>query len=73
MRRDPPVLLGRALAARERQLLNLLVAGKSRKEIAWELRLTGGTVNQYFDQIYAKTGVRGQVQIALWWDRRQAA
>ncbi len=51
-----------ALSAREIELLRLLAAGLSNREIAERLMITVGTVIWYFNHLYAKLGVRGRLE-----------
>ena len=54
------------LSARELELLRLVVAGRSNREIAAELFLALGTVKSHLHNIYQKMGVRSRTQaIAL--------
>jgi LuxR family maltose regulon positive regulatory protein len=50
------------LSAREIELLRLLAAGLSNREIAERLIITVGTVKWYFNHLYAKLGVRGRLE-----------
>ena len=51
------------LTPRERQVLNLLVSGKTSKEIATGLGLSVRTVEGYRARIYLKTGVSSVAQL----------
>lgn len=51
---------------REREILMLLGAGKSNREIAQTLYLTEGTVKNYVSQVLNRLGVRDRTQAALW-------
>jgi DNA-binding CsgD family transcriptional regulator len=53
-----------SLTNRERQVLQYLIAGKSRKEIAAEMHLSEDTVRSYLRSLYEKLGVRSQVEAA---------
>ncbi|MBN9501848.1 MAG: hypothetical protein BGO01_09785 [Armatimonadetes bacterium 55-13] len=53
------------LTAREVDILKLIAAGRSNKEIANELTLTEGTVKGYVSNILAKLGVQDRTQAAL--------
>ena len=59
---EPPV---EALSERELQVLRLLAAGASNKEIASALRLAEGTVKNHLTSILGKLGVRDRTQAAL--------
>ena len=54
------------LSVRENQVLKLIAAGKSNKEIAAELTLSVRTVERHVGSIYAKTGARGRVGAAAY-------
>jgi DNA-binding CsgD family transcriptional regulator len=53
-----------ALTAREMEVLRLLAAGLTNKEIAAELVLAPGTVHRHLVNIYAKIGARRRVDAA---------
>jgi LuxR family maltose regulon positive regulatory protein len=55
--RQEETLLLDPLSEREIQILKLIAAGLSNKEIAGELFLTVGTVKTYTHQLYGKLGV----------------
>ena len=73
MRRIPPAvavrlaerLPGRELTGRERDVLRLIVAGKSNKEIATALGLTEGTVKGYVNTMLDKLEVADRTQAAV--------
>ena len=50
------------LTLREQEILNLIIEGRSNKEIAQTLFITITTVKWYVNQIYRKLGVRSRVQ-----------
>jgi DNA-binding CsgD family transcriptional regulator len=52
------------LTAREVEVLGLLAAGRSTKDIARLLGLSPHTVERHVENIYAKTGARGRVEAA---------
>lgn len=54
------------LTAREFDILQLIAAGKSNKEIALSLHLTEGTVKGYVSSIFDKLGVADRTQAALY-------
>ncbi len=60
----PASLLG-SLTERERQTLDLVVAGASNKEIAQTLHLTESTVKFYMTNIMQKLQVRNRVEAAM--------
>lgn len=51
------------LTPREREVLTLLVAGRSNREIAADLVLSERTVARHVANMYEKTGVHGRVEI----------
>jgi LuxR family maltose regulon positive regulatory protein len=51
-----------ALSERELEVLKLIAAGKSNKEIAYELFLATGTVKKHTHNIYGKLGVQSRTQ-----------
>ncbi|GAA4536380.1 response regulator transcription factor [Amycolatopsis samaneae] len=53
------------LSPRERQVLALLGAGRSNREIGRELFLVEGTVKSYVSTILTRLGVRNRVQAAI--------
>ncbi len=57
------------LSRREGQIVQLLMAGKKNKEIAWDLHLTTGTVRVYLHHIFRKTGSKDRWELALWGQR----
>ncbi len=60
-----------ALSAREREVLELLTAGMSNKEIAAQLTISSNTVKFHLRTIYSKLGVRNRVQAMQAVGRRQ--
>ena len=54
------------LTPRELEILQLVLAGKTNKAIAHEVRISRRTVEFHLDNIYAKTGVRTRLMVALW-------
>jgi DNA-binding CsgD family transcriptional regulator len=59
----------RALSAREQQTLELLLEGRSDKEIASELGISRYTVNQYNKAIFHKAGVHSRSELLARWSR----
>jgi DNA-binding NarL/FixJ family response regulator len=57
----------RKLSFREKQLIKLVAQAKLNKEIAYELRLTEGTVKEYMHRIFLKTGCANRTALAMWW------
>lgn len=58
------------LTAREVEVLRLIVAGKSGREIAAELVLSPRTVERHIANIYRKTDTHGRAQLAVFAVRR---
>ena len=54
------------LSERERQLLTLLIQGRTNREIAAQLELSPKTVKRYFGELYRGLGVHGRVRLAMW-------
>lgn len=54
------------LTPRELEILQLLVAGKSNKEIAREVFISNKTVEFHLDHIYSKLGIRSRVLVGIW-------
>ena len=50
---------------REREIISLLMQGKSNQEIAQTLFLTVGTVKNYISQIYSKAGITDRAKAIL--------
>jgi len=63
LRRPPDPLL--ALTDRETDVLRLIAAGQSNKEIARSLSISEGTVKGYVSQVLAKLGVEDRTQAAM--------
>ena len=53
-----------SLTRREKEVLNYLMTGKARKEIAAEMQLSEETVRSYFRNLYQKLGVTNRVEAA---------
>ena len=56
---------GLTLSARQRQLLDLLIEGKSNKEIADELKIESGTVKQHLFVLFRKLGVNSRAKAVI--------
>lgn len=56
---------GLSLSARQRQLLDLLIEGKSNKEIADELSIEAGTVKQHLFVLFRKLGVNSRAKAVI--------
>jgi non-specific serine/threonine protein kinase len=60
------VCLAFGLTAREREVLRLIAAGRSDREIAADLFISPRTVNTHTARIYAKLGVSSRTEAATW-------
>lgn len=58
--------MSRSLTFRERQIVHLVSEAKSNKEIAFELRLTEGTIKAYLNGIFGKLAVKNRTELAIW-------
>ncbi|HVO28751.1 MAG TPA: LuxR C-terminal-related transcriptional regulator [Candidatus Paceibacterota bacterium] len=56
---------GKSLSPREIQIVRLIGQAKANKEIAYELRLTEGTIKEYLYHIFRKLGVTSRTELAL--------
>ena len=54
------------LTSREREILQLVLAGRPNKAIAAEIRITEKTVEFHLDHIYTKIGVRTRLMAGIW-------
>jgi DNA-binding NarL/FixJ family response regulator len=63
---DEPGRVRQALSERERQVLELLVTGRSNKEIADALTLTENTVKTHLANILAKLHLQNRIQAAVY-------
>jgi len=52
---------------REEQVLDLLIQGKTNKEIAAALGLSPNTIRNYLSPLRDKTGCKNRVDLAIWW------
>ena len=55
------------LTEREREVLRLIAADKSNREIAEELQLTEDAIRQRVSRLLLKLGARSRVGLAVWW------
>ncbi len=66
--------IARALSFREEQVVELVGQAKLNKEIAYELRLTEGTIKEYLHRIFRKLEVGNRTELAIWaFQRKDAA
>ena len=61
------------LTFRERQVTALVSQAKLNKEIAFELRLTEGTIKEYLNRIFRKLAVKNRTELAMWAVRNHLA
>lgn len=54
------------LTARELEIVQLVLAGKTNKEIASEVFISKKTVEFHLYNIYEKTGLRTRLRVGLW-------
>jgi DNA-binding CsgD family transcriptional regulator len=52
------------LTEREREILEHVAAGRSNKQIAWQLSLSERTIKYYLTHAYRTLGVRGRAEAA---------
>ena len=62
VRREPGDALG-ALTGREREIADLVAAGRTNREVAEQLVLSPKTIEAHLRNIYAKLGVRSRVEL----------
>jgi DNA-binding CsgD family transcriptional regulator len=53
------------LTRRDREIIGLVGKGKTNKEIAWQLRLTTGTIKEYLYHVFRKLNVTSRLELAL--------
>ena len=53
-----------ALTAREREIAELVAAGRTNREVAAQLVLSERTIEAHLRNVYAKLGVRSRVELA---------
>ncbi len=56
---------GRALTFREMQVVRLVAEAKPTKVIAFDLHLAEGTIKEYLNRIFRKTGARSRTDLAM--------
>ena len=66
-------LRSRELTFRERQVTALVSQAKLNKEIAFDLRLTEGTVKEYLNRIFRKLEIKNRTELAMWAVRNHLA
>jgi DNA-binding NarL/FixJ family response regulator len=54
------------LTPRELEILRLVLAGKTNKEIAHEVFISKKTVEFHLDHIYTKTDIRTRMLVGIW-------
>lgn len=54
------------LTRRESEVLQMLIVGKSNKEIANEIYICEKTVEFHLTNIYSKIGVRTRIEAVIW-------
>ena len=54
------------LTPRELQILQLVLAGKTNKEIAQQMFISKKTVEFHLDNIYSKIGIRTRMLAGIW-------
>jgi len=54
------------LTPRELEILQLILTGKTNKEIAREIYISERTVEFHLDHIYTKIGVRTRMMAGIW-------
>lgn len=54
------------LTSREFEILQLVIAGKTNKAIAGEIRVSKKTVEFHLDNIYSKIGARTRLLAGIW-------
>ncbi|MGL4175652.1 MAG: response regulator transcription factor [Dermatophilaceae bacterium] len=62
-----------ALSAREAQVMERIASGMRNLDIAEDLGVTGKTVRNHVNRIFAKLGVRDRVEAVLAWQASEAA
>ena len=54
------------LTQRELQILQLVIAGKTNKAIAYEIQISEKTVEFHLDNVYSKLGARSRLMASIW-------
>jgi len=58
------------LTPRELEIIQLVIAGRTNKAIANEIRISEKTVEFHLDHIYTKIGARSRLMAGIWAMRR---
>jgi DNA-binding NarL/FixJ family response regulator len=66
MRRKPE-----KLTPRERRIIRRIIAGRTNREIATDLRITHQSVRNALTVLYEKCGVRNRLELAMMASRRR--
>ncbi|MCS7242762.1 MAG: response regulator transcription factor [Candidatus Caldatribacterium sp.] len=66
----PPHIFSACLSVREREVAELIVSGKSNKEIAALLGISESTVKNHITSILKKLGAQDRVEIVLLWAKQ---
>lgn len=66
----PDILSSSTLSVREREVAELVVAGKSNKEIASILGISESTVKNHITSILKKLGVQDRMELVLLWAKK---
>jgi two-component system nitrate/nitrite response regulator NarL len=64
--RRPPEKLQTALTEREREIMQLVYAGLSNKEVARHLNLSAGTIRAHLHRIYQKLAIQNRTMLVTW-------
>lgn len=54
------------LTPRELEILQLVITGKTNKELAHEIFISKKTVEFHLDNIYSKIGIRTRLLVGIW-------
>lgn len=66
------ILSSAPLTIREREVADLMVAGKSNREIAFALGVSESTVKNHITRILRKLGLQDRMELVLLWARQKA-
>lgn len=59
------------ITKRQKQLLGMLLAGKSNIEIAADLQLSANTIKVHLWRLYTRIGVNSRTQALSWWQENR--